>query len=967
MTYNEAFQLIDQQSLPDVNSEGYLFEHKKTAAKIVFMLNKDDNKTFSINFSTPPYDDNGIAHIIEHSVLCGSKNYPSKEPFVELAKGSLNTFLNAMTFSDKTMYPVASRNHKDFNNLMDVYLDAVFFPNFYDKETTLMQEGWHYHLENKEDDLIYKGVVYNEMKGALSGPETILFRNIESALFPDTIYRHESGGDPVSIPTLTQQKFLDFHQTYYHPSNAYVFMYGDLNINEQLSRLDKVLDQFDMQHMAPIEYDQRQLDTIKNRTLYYSVAEEEQTDNKFYFNMSYAINNVTDNMKYWSLLILSDVLFADQSSPLKKALLESKLSEDIFGGFEDMSMKHGVFSITAKHISQENIETFNTLVITTLQNIVEQGLDLELIEAKINRAEFNLRESANQEGYPKGVIYAVSALSTWLYDVSPFERFKIEPLFKELRQLSQEGYFESLIEQYLLNNQHQITLTLVPKANLIEQKEQELHQQLQVYKAQLSEEQLDDMVATTQRLLEEQNREDNEEDLAKIPLLTLQDLDRNVEELAITVKDHEVKYLHYEGPTSGISYVRYYFDANTLTLEDLPYATLAMSLLAYLETDNYTIDQLIIALNKQVGGINYDFSILSDKDNNLKFIVEGKALESKLPELVALIFEILLHTNFDNKSKIYERLLILKSRYEMQFNRSGHMVAIQRLSSYVSSQGKIADLLQGYSYYQFLVDTLNSFEENYDQLLARLTGVMRKLVTPHQLIIGVTGNQATYQQVQTLMPTYLAQLHLENESYQELQPKYQISNEAFVANEEVNYVAQGGNFKELGFNYTGALKVLKTILSYDYLWQTIRVQGGAYGAFNVSNRNGLFALASYRDPNIDETLTSYSQLVEYIQTFDINERQMTKYIIGTVSELDSSMSVATKGRVAFNRYLINRTVEELQQERNEVLDCTSQKIRDLAELVRACLQVDAYCVVGNSTKIDTVADKFKEIKPLIKH
>ena len=581
----EGFKLIEEKNLDDINSMGRIFEHEKSGARLFHLENEDDNKVFSIGFRTPPSDSTGVAHILEHSVLCGSRKFPSKEPFVELAKGSLNTFLNAMTFSDKTMYPVASRNTKDFYNLMDVYMDAVLYPNIHKTDEIMMQEGWHYELDNKDSELTYKGVVYNEMKGAYSSPERVLIGGIQESLFPDTTYGVESGGNPKNIPELTKEQFKDFHKKYYHPSNSFIYLYGDMDLLKTLSFINnEYLKDFDKIEVHSDIDMQQAFDAMKEVTIEYPISLSEQEEDKTYLSLNFVTGSAMDTEAYYALDILESMLLETPSAPLKKAIIDAKIGKDVFGIY-DGGILQPVFGIIAKNANEGDKDKFKAVVMDTLRSLVREGLDKKLIESAINSKEFALRE-ADYGGYPKGLIYNIKALDSWLYGASPMMHLQYEATFKKIRTALSTNYFEKLIEKYLLNNSHCTLLVSKPVKGLDEVRTEELKKELEAYKNSLSENELEQLMAQTNRLKERQNTPDSVENIEKLPLLSLKDIDPSIEKLPTIEKEESgIKILHHDLFTSGIAYVNLYFDTNAVAQEDIPYLAILTRVLGSIATE----------------------------------------------------------------------------------------------------------------------------------------------------------------------------------------------------------------------------------------------------------------------------------------------------------------------------------------------------------------------------------------------
>ncbi len=963
--YN-GFIVKETKQIKDIDSEGIVFQHEKTGAKLLYLKNKDDNKVFTISFRTPPKDSTGVAHILEHSVLCGSKKFPTKEPFVELAKGSLNTFLNAFTFPDKTMYPVASRNNKDFSNLMDVYLDAVFNPNIYKYPEIMMQEGWHYELENKEDELTYKGVVYNEMKGAFSSPESILFRKISESLFPDTAYGVESGGDPEVIPMLTQKQFTEFHKKYYHPSNSYIFLYGDMDIIEKLKFLNEsYLDGYDKIQVDSAIGIQEPYDEIKESVITYPISANEKEEDKTFLSLNFAAGKAVDPELNLAFEILEHLLLETPGSPLKKALIDAEIGKDVFGAYEG-SILQPIFSIVVKNSNINKKEQFMKVVYDTLNSLISDGIDKKAIEASINIKEFQLRE-ADFQGYPKGLIYSMKCMDSWLYDADPFVHLCYEDTLAKIKTALKTDYFEKMIKKYVIDNSHGSMLIVKPEKGLAEKKAEIVRKELAEYKAGLSAEELDKIVMQTARLKERQLAHDSKDDLEKIPLLSIEDIDKKSEKLELVEKEIQgVKVLHCPVFTNKIAYVNLYFDAAVVPKDQVPYLTILSSALGKMDTENYGYEDLVKELNIYTGGVRYSSATYSRSGSaeefHPKFTVKSKVLSGNIPKLLELLKEILTSTNYDDKKRLKEIIQETKSRMEMMLFDRGHIVAANHLISYFSSQGSFEELTSGIDFYNFIVKLEKDFDTKFKEISGILKDLSQNIFRQGNFLAGVTAEDNEYNILENNFSRLYGKLtccRLEKQKYD-----FDLTreNEGLMTSGKVQYVAKAYNYIKLGYKYSGNMLVFKTINNYDYLWNRVRVQGGAYGCFSSFQRNGNMFYTSYRDPNLKETLKVYDEAGAYFKDFNTDERQMTKYIIGTVSDLDFPLSPAMKGERAVDYYLRGISYEDIQQERLEVLDTKVEDIRKLGSMIEELMKQNYLCVFGSEEKIKANKDIFGSIK-----
>jgi Zn-dependent M16 (insulinase) family peptidase len=960
-TYH-GFRLVSERTIQEVNSVARLFTHERSGARLLCLSNDDDNKVFAVTFRTPPPDSTGLPHILEHSVLCGSRKFPLKEPFVELAKGSLNTFLNAMTYPDKTVYPVASRNAKDFRNLMDVYLDAVFHPRIYDKPEILMQEGWHYELNRLEDPITYRGVVYNEMKGAFSSPEQVLFRKVQEALFPDTPYGVESGGDPEVIPTLTYEQFVEFHRRYYHPSNSYIVLYGDMDIDDNLDFIDReYLRHYDRIEIASGIPLQLPFAEPRELTVEYPIASNEKASDKTYLSLSFCIETSLDPELCLAFGILEHLLLETPAAPLKKALLDAGIGKDVFGYFED-GILQPFLAVVVKNSEASRQKEFEDVVFSTLRRLADDGIDKKLIEASINRREFALRE-ADFRGQPKGLLYCIQLMNSWLYNGDPALHLEYEPLLARVKTALTSDYFERLIRKYLLNNSHRATLVVKPKHGLAEEREERVRKHLAEMKSRLSEDELKEIIAKTEQLRRMQQEPDSPEALATIPLLALEDIERKADVLPCVEKEESgVKVLTHPMFTNKVVYVNYYFDTSTVPQHLLPYTSLLAGVLGKVSTERYGYEDLTNEVNASTGGIYAIGQAFSMADTDEQYapmmIVKSKALIDKAAKLFELSAEIIGRTRFDEDKRLKEVIQEAKSRSEMGIVNRGNAIAAQRVMSYFSPFGKYAEITRGISFYRFLVDLEKNFDSVKDEIKRNLKTVASLIFDRANLLVSVTSSDEDYEQMRPYLTSLIEGLPANNPERQVYKFDLTPQNEGLLIPGEVQFVAKGYNFRRLGYAYTGAMQVLSTIAGYDYLWNKVRVQGGAYGCSVSLSKNGNLVLSSYRDPNLTETLGVYDAMSDYLRNFAASDREMTKYIIGTVSQLDAPLTPSMKGERATANYISGVTQEAIQQERDEVLGTTQADMRAMADILNGAMKQQHLCVLGNETKLRQNADVF---------
>ena len=964
-----AYEVIREEDLSDLKSKGILLKHKKSQAKILLFANDDENKVFTIGFRTPAPDSTGVPHIMEHSVLCGSKNFPVKDPFVELVKGSLNTFLNAMTYPDKTLYPVASCNSKDFQNLMHVYMDAVFYPNIYEHDEIFRQEGWSYKLDTADGKLEYNGVVYNEMKGAFSSPEGVLDRVIQNSLFPDTSYANESGGDPDVIPELTYEQFLNFHRTYYHPSNSYIYLYGDMDMEEKLRWLDEnYLSAFDAIEVdSEIKY-QKPFEEIRELEMEYSISSEESEEDNTYLSYNKVIGTSLDEKLYLAFQILDYALLSAPGAPLKKALLDAGIGKDIMGSY-DNGIYQPIFSIVSKNANRDQKEAFIRVIEETLQSIVKNGMDKKSLEAGINYHEFRFRE-ADFGNYPKGLMYGLQIMDSWLYDADPMLHLQYQKTFDYLKKAAQEGYFEQLIKDYLLDNPHEAVVIVSPEIDLTAREDAELAERLAKYKDSLSSEQVKALVKETAELKAYQEEPSTKEDLEKIPMLGREDIKRQSEPFSYKVKEEEkTTVVHSPMFTSGIAYIKLLFDMNVIPKEDLPYASLLKSVLGYVDTENFTYRDLTSEIHLNSGGL--DFYVSSWEDLNEKGAFKGaftagiKVLYEKVGFAFDIIKEILTASKLDDEKRLGEILDEMRSRSRMRLEGASHSAAVARACSYFSPVRAFDDMTGGIEYFHFLEKTADAYskdEKFRKELVRKLKETAEKLFAADNLMVGYTADEEGYKALPEELKKFKAALSDKPSRRYAFEFVPELKNEGFKTSSKVNYVARCGSFDAEA--YTGALEVLKVIMNYEYLWQNLRVIGGAYGCMSNFGRSGTGCLVSYRDPKLAATDKIYEGIPEYLKNFSIDERDMTKYVIGAMSSVDTPLSPAVKGSRNLTAYLSGITDEMVQKKREQILDVTQEDIRALADILESILKTGAFCVIGNEQQIEADKNMFKEVKEL---
>lgn len=964
------YEILDEHRVEDVQSDGFILRHKKSGARIAVLSNNDDNKVFYIGFRTPPEDETGVPHIIEHTTLCGSKKFPVKDPFIELAKGSLNTFLNAMTYPDKTVYPVASCNDQDFKNLMDVYLDAVFNPNITKYEEIFKQEGWHYELTGKDDELKINGVVYNEMKGAYSSPDEVLSSQIYRSLFPDNTYSKDSGGNPEYIPKLTYEAYLDFYHKYYHPFNSYIYLYGDMDVVERLEWLDKeYLSLYDYKKVNSEINKQPAFDEIKNVEAQYSITMDDSQENKTYLSYNRVVGDSLDEMLYQAFDVLDYALVSSPGAPVKQALIDAGIGDDVYGSY-DAGILQPVFSFVAKNANASQADEFESIIESTLKEVVKTGINKEALLAGINSSEFKFRE-ADFGQFPKGLLFGLNCLDSWLFDdMKPFIHLECLGTFAKLRKAVDTDYFEKLIQEYLLDNTHGSSVTVKPKRGLGNEREEALAKELSDYKASLSDEEIKKLIEDTEHLKKYQEEPSSDEDLRKLPMLTRADMKKNAMPFS-NIEDEllDVKVVRHDIESNGIDYISFLFDADDFAQSELGYLGFFTNALGLVSTEKYSYTDLANATNIYTGGISTGTASHPDiKDRNnfvFKFEVKLKVLEKNLDKALELMEQMLLTSDFTDTKRLGELVAQIKARLQANLSSSGHLVAAMRSMSSFSRYALYQDELKGVAFYRSICRIEKELSESPKSVSDKLAAIAKKLFARNRMLISFTGNNEAYGNAKPSLEKVIAGFDKMSVVGNQAEVHFNTAKEAFIDASQIQYVAKTGDFICEGYEYTGALRLLRIILSYDYLWINVRVKGGAYGCMNTFLRSGESYFVSYRDPNLSDTLDVYDRIPEYIKSFSPDERDMTKYIIGTFSALDTPMNPEAKGSRSLSAYLEGITYEQIQKERNEILNAQPEDIRRLADLVEAVLKKDSICVIGNENMIKESARLFENVEKLI--
>ncbi len=965
----QAYTVLMKCNIKDVNSQGYLLKHNKTGARVALLSNDDDNKVFYIGFRTPPKDSTGVAHIIEHTVLCGSDKFPVKDPFIELAKGSLNTFLNAMTYPDKTVYPVASCNDKDFQNLMDVYLDAVFHPNIYHEEKIFKQEGWHYELESAEDELTINGVVYNEMKGAFSSPDDVLYREIMNSLYPHTSYGVESGGDPDVIPELTYEQFLAFHQKYYHPSNSYIYLYGNMDMTEKLQYIDEAYlsayEALAVDSEPAVEEPFAQIVTVEKS---YPIMESESEEGNTYLSYNVSLGEAIDRKDMIGFQALIDGIVSVPGAPVKQALLDAGIGTDIDCILE-VDVRQPFFSIVAKNAEAGQKEEFIRIIEDKLRELSQNGVDKKTLAAELNHDEFKYFE-ADYGSYPKGLMYGLQMFETWLYDESkPFVYLELADTYKALKKELDTSFYENMIIRYLVENPHKSVVVVKPVKGLTGRKEKALADALAAKKDSMSKEEIEKIVVETEELKRYQEEPSAREDLEKIPLLTRDDIKKE----ALPYCNEEKKVgdtvlLYHDIFTNGIGYLRFLFDLKQVPKELFPYVGLLRVMIGLVDTKKRSYSDLYNEIHLQTGGITPAVNTYTDARDlsqyRVTFDLKVKTFYENLPQAFALAEEILTESVYTDAKRLYELVAESRSDKQAQMMSAGHSLAAGQALSYLSKPAMVMDHVNGIGFYRLLEGLEKNFEHKKEELAANMHKLVRCIFRPENLMVDYTAQQEGLAGIETLIEDLKAKLYTDPIDTKGYEPVPVKKNEGLMSSAQIQYVCRAGNFAKKGLPYTGALKVLRVMMGYDYLWTQVRVKGGAYGCMCQFGKSGESYFVSYRDPNLEKTIETYEKAADYIEHYEADERTMTQYIIGAVSEMDMPLTPSAKGNYSLAGYLTHYDFERVQRERDELLSTDADTIRGLARYIRAFMKDECLCVVGNEEKIKEQEKLFAKIEYL---
>jgi presequence protease len=948
------FELVQERQIAEINTRARLFRHVRTGAQLLSLENSDENKCFGVNFCTPPADSTGLPHILEHSVLGGSRKYPVKEPFVELLKGSLHTFVNAMTFSDMTLYPVASQNLRDFYNLIDVYLDAVFYPRI--SEMTLRQEGWHYELDKPGDPMIFKGIVFNEMKAVYSSPDQLIGMYTEDALFPDTVYSLSSGGDPAVMPDLTYPQFKKFHETYYHPSNALIYFYGDDDPEERLRLVDAFITDFER---IPVEASvplQPRFDAPRVTTKGYE-AGEDSGQNKGMVTVSWLLPETTNVDMALTLEILSHILIGTPASPLRKALLDSGLGEDLVDAQLSPFQRQMYFSVGMKGIASDSAPKVESLILNTLGDLAERGIDRDTVEASMNTVEFQMRE-LNTGRFPRGLAVMIGLLPTWIHRGDPIAAISFEaPLQKTKDHLTNgNGYFEGLIGEMLLNNPHRSTMILLPDAEVKARREAAEQARLDSARAAMSEADVQAVIETTHRLRQIQETPDSPEALATIPSLTRDDLDKQIRTFPLeTSEENGSRILYHDLSTNGVAYLDIGFNLRALPAEYLPYVSLFGRALVQLGTQTEDFVKLSQRIGRKTGGIHPTWFTSSANvgDKNVAWgFLRAKAMASQTGDLVDILRDILLTVKLDNRDRFRQMVLEAKAGKESQLSLGGHSVAATRIRAHFNPADWAAEQMSGLTNLFFLRQLADKVENDWPAVLANLEAMRSILVNRNNMLFNVTLDAANWSRFQPQIAGLIGALPAAPPQTVTWAARMEGESEGLTIPSQINFVAKGANLFDLGYHLHGSHRVVLNYLNLTYMWDRIRVQGGAYGgSANFDHLSGVFTFLSWRDPNLIGTLDNYDRAAEFLSTAELTEDEITRTMIGAIGQMDAHLLPDAKGYTSMMNVLTGYTDDLRQKMRDEVLSTTTKDFRAFGEAIKPLKDKGLVAVVGSKDKI----------------
>ena len=953
-----SYTLVKQSKIPEINGIAYRYRHNKTGAEVLSIVNDDENKVFSVAFPTLPENANGVAHILEHSVLCGSRKYPVNEPFVELLKGSMYTFLNALTYPDKTVYPVASTNQQDFYNLVDVYLDAVFFPNI--SPEILKQEGWHYEMENAESPLSFKGVVFNEMKGAYSSPERAIYFGSRRSIFPDGLYAVDSGGDPKEITSLNYEYFKKFHETYYHPSNAFVYFYGDDAPDKRLEMLDEYLSQFEPQPVNREIPLQPRFESPRTEKLVYIAPQDTDISKKSIVTINWLLDETLVLTERLRFSLLDQVLIGNPASPLWKALIDSGLGDDLSGHGLSGSLREMYFTTGLRGIYPEDAEKVEKVIFDSLRQIVREGLSQNTIEAAMNTMEFRLREN-NTGSTPRGLSLMSRILSPWIFGADPIEMLGFENVLSAVKAdlAANPRMFEKMIQKYLIENTHRTRVLLVPDPQLADREAAEETAHLNKIAAALSDDNRNKIINETHLLRDMQNRQDSPEDLAKIPRLKLSDLKQKHTPLPIDILESGKQTMLYHNLfTSGILYFTVGFDLREIPERLLPYLPLFGRSMLEMGTKNEDFVTLSERIGRDTGGISQSpiaYTPKNSRETSAWLMFDGKTTAAQTGKLLDLLRDVLLLPNFDNRERFRQMALDARSGMESALTNSGHGTVMRRLSACFTQSGRFNEKIGGLSQLIFLRDLVTRIESDWDSVVADLRAFHDALINRDALICNATIDADHWREIEPQIRAFINDLPQKPVHREPWTTELLTGFEGLSIPAKINFVGKAANIFDSGYTFHGSALVANKLLRTGWLWNRVRVQGGAYGAMcQFNRRSGIITMLSYRDPNHLKTLEIFDQCSEFLRGARINTDELTKSIIGVIGDFDSYELPDEKGNTAMMRYLIGESDDDLQKLRDEILSTTPADFAAYAAALDYFRDNGIVAIAGNESSLQEI-------------
>lgn len=967
-----GFKLLEERKVEEANSLARVFEHVKSGAHLLHLENNDDNKVFSVSYKTLCHNNCGITHILEHSVLCGSRDYKIKSVFRDISQSSLKTFLNAITFPDNTTYPIASRNMTDFYNLMDVYLNATLYPNIYKDKEILRQEGWRYDFKENGEDLCYKGIVYSEMNGVYSSISGIMCKEIYSSLFPNSPYEFDSGGTPEFIPDLTQEEFEAFHKKFYHPVNSYMYLYGNQDLDKCLKHIDeKYLVNFPKTEESaeiPVTEPFTEMHEIIKE---YPISANDDDNNKSALSLNFVHGENTDPVNELTLKIIYNMLITSPASPIKKALLDNNIG-DSFITYDDMYMdpvKQGYISLIINHANPCQKDLFKETVMNTLKSMVKNGIDSDLLDSAINSVEFYLREADPSKTANKGMEYMWRALHSSLYDGNPLNHIAFEEPLRKIKEAAKNGYFEKYIEDNMINNPHSALIVIKPSKGLAEIKAKEREEKLRKYKDSLSKEELQDLKERNEKLRQEQVRKLTKEEADSIPKVPLSDVSKkHVKTPQTVIKKCDSTVLFHEQKTNGISYLEFMFDYSHIDSELIPYVGLLRDLLCKVDTSKDSYSSLTTKIFKFTGDVSTSTLNVADKNNEdvvyPKLLISTKVLKSNLKTSLELISDIIYTSDFTNKDRIKN---IIKENKALLFSRicgSGDFVGFIHSMGNVSLKYKYDDMISYVEYYDFLKALEKDFDEKADNIISNLQKVYKEIFARNNFILSFTGEKNIYDEFSCHIDNFLEKLPLEQKKSNLLKINKKPVNQGIMIPSNVCYVVKTFNTKDFGYDFSGYIRVLRNIIQPQYLMSKVRLQGGAYGCSLISREDGALGAASYRDPNLKETIEVFNNCYKFLEDINYTKEELDVFKIGALGALDFPRDASIKGYLEAINYIAGITEEDGQLVRDQLINSTLEDIKQYAEMFKKGMESNNCCVMGNEKKVTENKDLFDTVRSI---